>query len=82
MVHNRVPLSTRFQRHAPPSNVQAVGDDEGAHASFSTCLCLWKQCSEAWASWGLHCDRMYEGSGNTSWLEFAVHCYLQVRACV
>eukprot|EP00798_Chlamydomonas_sp_ICE-L_P011531 gene11531-34243_t len=62
-----------------------------AHSAFSTSLCLWKACPEAWVSWGQHCDKQYDaavllqahhqaGPGTTSaatWLEYAVYCYIQ-----
>lgn len=54
-------------------------DDDSSFSSFSTALCLWRQCPEAWVSWGQHCDDCYERTRNVQYLEYAVHCYLQVR---
>jgi hypothetical protein len=37
-----------------------LNDLEGANSALSTALCLWRQCPDAWLSWGQLCDKRYE----------------------
>lgn len=37
-----------------------MDDLEGANSALSTALCLWRQCPDAWLTWGQLCDRRYE----------------------
>lgn len=57
---------------------QALTENEAANAAFSTALSLWPGLADGWLSWGAHCDNMYQQSGNPTWLQYAVTCYLQV----
>lgn len=45
---------------------------------------LWRECPDAWVSWGAACDAAYErapGAPNAArMLQYAAHCYLQVGA--
>lgn len=58
--------------------VQALTEHEQANQAFSTALSLWPNLADGWLSWGAHCDAMYQQSGNPTWLQYAVTCYLQV----
>ena len=58
---------------------QALGEAEAANAAFSTSLSLWPGLAVGWLSWGAHCDAMFLQTGNATWLEYAVTCYLQAR---
>jgi hypothetical protein len=37
-----------------------MNDLDGANSALSTALCLWRQCPDAWLSWGQLCDARYE----------------------
>ncbi len=37
-----------------------LNDIDGANSALSTALCLWRQCPDAWLTWGQLCDRRYE----------------------
>lgn len=43
-----------------------LNDTEGANSALSTALCLWRQCPDAWLSWGQLCDKRYEENPNVS----------------
>ena len=58
--------------------MQALTEHEQANQAFSTALSLWPNLADGWLSWGAHCDAMYQQSGNPTWLQYAVTCYLQV----
>ena len=62
----------------PVNCVQALTEHEQANQAFSTALSLWPNLADGWLSWGAHCDAMYQQSGNPTWLQYAVTCYLQV----
>ena len=58
---------------------QALRDADAANTAYSTALALFQALPEGWVSWGTHCDQMYQSSKNTTWLDYAVTCYLQAR---
>jgi transformation/transcription domain-associated protein len=60
--------------------LQALREADNANTAYSTALSLCQQLPEGWVSWGTHCDQMYQAQKNPVWLEYAVTCYLQVRA--
>jgi hypothetical protein len=37
-----------------------MNDLDGANSALSTALSLWRQCPDAWLSWGQLCDARYE----------------------
>jgi hypothetical protein len=37
-----------------------MNDLDGANSALSTALCLWRQCPDAWLSWGQLCDARFE----------------------
>lgn len=47
-----------------------MSDLDGAYGALSTALCLWRQCPDAWLSWGQLCDSRYEAAPGVS----AAHC--------
>jgi hypothetical protein len=51
----------------------------GVHVLLQA-MTLSNQLPEGWVSWGAHCDGMYTKTKSDKWLEYAVCCYLQVRA--
>lgn len=56
-----------------------MGRLDEANSSFSTALCLWPSLAAGWLSWGSYCDAMFtHTTGDATWLEYAVTCYLQV----
>eukprot|EP00882_Tetradesmus_deserticola_P022364 GHRQ01024266.1.p1 GENE.GHRQ01024266.1~~GHRQ01024266.1.p1 ORF type:complete len:604 (+),score=307.17 GHRQ01024266.1:373-2184(+) len=58
-----------------------MNDLDGASSALSTALCLWRQCPDAWLSWGQLCDARYEadpaGPASQQLLQYAAHCYVQ-----
>ncbi|WIA37453.1 hypothetical protein OEZ86_014371 [Tetradesmus obliquus] len=58
-----------------------MGDLDGANSALSTALCLWRQCPDAWLSWGQLCDARFEadpaGPASQQLLQYAAHCYVQ-----
>ncbi|KAH9312040.1 hypothetical protein KI387_027075, partial [Taxus chinensis] len=56
---------------------QKLGDDETAYHAYSEAICLSKNLSEGWISWGNYCDQMYKETKEEISLEHAVTCFLE-----